>query len=214
MKTVRFPNEVADRITADTWTTGWGDRQEKTCLHGHIRQCDLRPGDEHLIATVFSTGPGSMSWNDKQKSHVPVAEWAREAEITDGMLAETFGPQWLNVVGLIRRLAVMTGRESVLLEVAWNAARYEASYAAGTAVTDVAWDAARAAVLPVAWGVVATARPAARDAAQALVVADLIGQYGLEEHHVEALLAPVRQVLGDPLDPEIVQEWLQIGEQA
>lgn len=212
MSTVRFPNEVADRITADTWTTGWGDRQHETCLHGHVRQCDLRPGDEHLIAAVFNDGPGSMTWNDEQSSHVPVVEWARKAEITDDMLAETFGPQWLNVVGLVRRLAVMTPAEAVRLEVAWPATRIAARGAVRGAVRGAAkgaawgaaWDAIKFVDSEVAWS-------ASGQVAAVLVAADLTGQYGLEQRHLDTLLAPVRQVLGDPLDPDTVQEWLAIA---
>lgn len=222
MSIVRFPNEVADRITADTWTPGWGDYKTKTCLYGHVRQCDLRPGDEYLIAAVFNNGPGSMAWNDKQTSHIPVAKWARKAEITDGILAETFGPQWSNVIGLVRRLAVITEAENTMLKSAWSVAvaRDTPWHVAWSIVRSVARDAARSAARDVArdaaWDAArgASGYPVRHeaDAAMALVVADLVGQHGLEQHHLDTLLAPVRQVLGDPLDPDTVQEWVRIGE--
>ena len=57
------------------------------------------------------------------------------------------------------------------------------SAAQGAAVRSAAWDAVRSA----AWD-------AARDTAQALVVADLVGQYGLTREHLDALTGPARVV--------------------
>ncbi|MCC6232831.1 MAG: hypothetical protein IT580_09325, partial [Verrucomicrobiales bacterium] len=79
-------------------------------------------------------------------------EWLRSAEpITDNVLAEVFGPQWREIVALVRRAAVLTPEEAdgvPVRDAAWptatEAAR-DAAWHAWHAATNAAWHAWHAA---------------------------------------------------------------------
>lgn len=195
-------DELLERITEETWPQGWGNFGDNgpTCLHGHIRRCDLKPGDEAIIRRVYHRrGEGSMSWNDRQANVEAVRTWIKFADldITDRELADTFGPNWEPVVALVRRAAVLTSDE---IE------RLDAGYDADHQAWDTAWDAVYAAlvdsrrlpVLDTVRGVVWGFGPVPVDVASTLVVADLVGLHGLEQHHIDTLLGPWISVCGDP----------------
>ncbi len=65
--------------------------------------------------------------------------------VTDLNLAKTFGPQWVHVVKLLRRAALLTPAETVALDVSWEAAKipswecdlYSAQIAQGANLLDV-----------------------------------------------------------------------------
>ncbi len=195
-------------------TRGWtqdsyeSDRGE-VCLHGAIRLCQPVPGDAHLIEQVeASLDRWSTAWNDEDtRTAREVLELARSGwDITDDDLAKTFGPQWCAVVALVRRCAVMTGDEadrlaaveadrlSAALDAARDAARDAALVAAWNAVRDAARDAAWDAAWNAAWD-------AAWDAAWAVVTWDLATDDGpYTTAHRDLLIAPWREVIGDPAD--------------
>ena len=137
----------------ERWIRGWGDFESpdgKTCLHGAIRFCQPIKGDAYLIERVstrygFGTSDNDVasSWDEVRAKIIP--------DITDEMLAETFGPQWEQIVALVRRISTATPDEAIRLGAAWDAAWG----AAWDAAWGAAWDAARGA-----------ARDAARDAAR------------------------------------------------
>ena len=182
--------QLLERLTPERWVQdAWYGEGEKACLHGHLRQCSPVPGDAHIWEAVTNRmGVGSVTWQDqKGRSLSEVREWVATVEITDADLELTFGPQWLPVIGIIRREAVLTPEESEALEAAWYADRGAAWYAA--------WGAAWNAAVIVARG---AARGVAGGAALAVVTYDLIGQYGYTEAHADVLLAPWRGVIGDP----------------
>ena len=161
------------------------------------------------------------SWNDAgDRSADEVLAYLRSAEVTDTDLAETFGPQWEQIVALVRRCAALTPDETerlaaarpargaarparvaaraaalgAALGAAWAAAGAAAGAAARAAAQDAAWAAAWAA----AWG---AALDAARDAAQALATRDLVGTDDYTQDHYDTLTRPWRTVIG-PLHPD------------
>ena len=182
--------QVLDRLGhGNLWTRGWGtpdDSTQPTCLHGAIRFCAPVPGDAQLIEQVGARfGFGTFA-NDQAADFAAVESLIRaHADISDDMLADTFGPQWQPIVVLVRRAAILTSAETKALD----AARAAALDAAWAAALDAAWDAARDA-----------ARYAARDAAWALVVRDQVGDTFTQAHY-DTLTRPWATVIG-PVHPD------------
>ena len=210
--------QVLDRLGhGNLWTRGWGtpdDSTQPTCLHGAIRFCAPVPGDAQLIEQVGARfGFGTFA-NDQAADFAAVESLIRaHADISDDMLADTFGPQWQPIVVLVRRAAILTSAEAKALDAAraaaWDAAldaaldaaRYAARYAARDAALDAAWDAARAAARDAARAAArAAARDAARDAARALVVRDQVGDTFTQAHY-DTLTRPWATVIG-PVHPD------------
>ena len=172
---------VIDNLKGREWIQGEEQRPDgAVCAHGAVMTCQgLRPGDAHIIRAVMRTKGLTEGWNDmsgRTKDEV-IAKLGLLVGVTDENLAETFGPSWALVVNVIRRAAVLTEDEARSLA------------AARAAAWDAAWDAARAAAWAAAWD-------AAWDAARAASVADLVGQHGLTQEHIDKLMAPWVQVLG------------------
>ena len=199
--------QVLDRLGhGNLWTRGWGtpdDSTQPTCLHGAIRFCAPVPGDAQLIEQVGARfGFGTFA-NDQAADFAAVESLIRaHADISDDMLADTFGPQWQPIVVLVRRAAILTSAEAKALD----AARAAAGAAAWDA-TRAAWDAARAAwdaagaATRAAWDAAgAAARDAARDAARALVVRDQVGDTFTQAHY-DTLTRPWATVIG-PVHPD------------
>ena len=193
--------QVLDRLGhGNLWTRGWGtpdDSTQPTCLHGAIRFCAPVPGDAQLIEQVGARfGFGTFA-NDQAADFAAVESLIRaHADISDDMLADTFGPQWQPIVVLVRRAAILTSAEAKALDAARTAARtaaldaaLDAARAATRAATRAAWDAARAA-----------ARDAALDAARALVVRDQVGDTFTQAHY-DTLTRPWATVIG-PVHPD------------
>lgn len=193
--------QVLDRLGhGNLWTRGWGtpdDSTQPTCLHGAIRFCAPVPGDAQLIEQVGARfGFGTFA-NDQAADFAAVESLIRaHADISDDMLADTFGPQWQPIVVLVRRAAILTSAEAKALDAARDAAR-----AATRAATRAAWDAARAAARDAA-GAAAwdAARDAAWDAARALVVRDQVGDTFTQAHY-DTLTRPWATVIG-PVHPD------------
>ena len=218
--------QVLDRLGhGNLWTRGWGtpdDSTQPTCLHGAIRFCAPVPGDAQLIEQVGARfGFGTFA-NDQAADFAAVESLIRaHADISDDMLADTFGPQWQPIVVLVRRAAILTSAEAKALDAArdaaWAAARDAARDAARAAARDAAraaardaaldaaWDAtlaaARDATLAAAWdATLAAAWAAARDAARALVVRDQVGDTFTQAHY-DTLTRPWATVIG-PVHPD------------
>ena len=192
--------QVLDRLGhGNLWTRGWGtpdDSTQPTCLHGAIRFCAPVPGDAQLIEQVGARfGFGTFA-NDQAADFAAVESLIRaHADISDDMLADTFGPQWQPIVVLVRRAAILTSAEAKALDAAWaaaGAAAWDAARAAAGAAA--AWDAARAAA-----GAAAT-WDAARAAARALVVRDQVGDTFTQAHY-DTLTRPWATVIG-PVHPD------------
>ena len=86
--------------------------------------------------------------------------------------------------------ALVAARDATL-DAPWVAARNAAWNAARIAGRSAAWGAAWGSVRSAVWD---AALDAALDAARALVVADLVGQYGLTRGHLDVLTGPARTV--------------------
>ncbi len=182
------------------------------CLHGAIGRCQPQPGDAYLVEQVARRQGWGTDWNDDEHTHWgDVRERIARIEITDIDLADTFGPQWEQVVALVRRAAVLTADEGKQLEAAWW---YSSGYASGRPdALDAARGAARVAVRAAgcasAMAAAGSATPgsaarplaAAQAVAQALVLRDLIGQHGFTPAHYNALTELWRTVVG-PVHPD------------
>jgi len=212
----------------ERWVQGqWGGGQQM-CLHGAIRQCQPQPGDAYLIEQVAQLRGWGTDWNDDRNTG-----WTQVRdlivsgiEVTDADLAETFGPQWKQIVALVRRVAVLTTDEINRMDAALAAARAAALAAARAAAWDAALDAAsdaaldaalaaaREAAWDVAWDVASDAAldaaldaawdvawDAALAAARALAIRDLIGQHGFTQQHYDLLTEQWRTVIG-PIHPD------------
>lgn len=192
----------------ERWVQGTWGNDTAMCLHGAIRRCQPQLGDAYLIEQVARLRGWGPDWNDdsntgwKQVRDLIVAG----IEVTDADLADTFGPQWEQIVALVRRAAVLTTEEINRLVAARGAAARDAAWAA--AARDAAWVAARVAARVAAWGAAARAAAwaAAQGAAQlpaavALAVRDLIGQNGFTQQHYDLLTQQWRNVIG-PVHPD------------
>lgn len=174
----------------------WIQREEQdgdaVCAHGAVMTCQgLKPGDERIIRAVMRAKGLTEKWNDKGgRTKVKVLHrFAEIAGVSDADLVLTFGPNWRQVIAVVRRAAVLTRDEAQQLDAARDAARQPARHPARGAAQRAACDAA--------WGAApAAACNAARAAARAAVVADLVGQHGLTQHHIDILMKPWIEVLG------------------
>ena len=156
------------------------------------------PGDAQLIEQVGARfGFGTFA-NDQAADFAAVESLIRaHADISDDMLADTFGPQWQPIVVLVRRAAILTSAEAKALD----AARDAAWAAAWAAARDAAWDATLDAAWAAAWdATLAAAWAAARDAARALVVRDQVGDTFTQAHY-DTLTRPWATVIG-PVHPD------------
>jgi len=211
-----LPALAAEYISEHGWTQGAEqDKDGSVCLTGAIRLCTPAAGDGYIALEVFRRKDHAEAWNDAEgRTRDEVVDYLSAAEITDDDLAETFGPQWPEIIASIRRAAGFTPDDLTKVVAAWDAARA----AAGAAAWDAAWDAAGAAAGAAARAAAgaaagAAARAAARaavraaagaaagDAAGALAVRDLIGQHGFSQEHYDELTRLWRTTVG-PLHPD------------
>ena len=118
------------------------------------------------------------------------------------------------IVQLMQRAAVLTPTEVKQLDVARSSARSSAWYAVSDAMSaagrDAVCDVVRAAAITTAWnagwdsmspverGVVASV---VNDVAEALMMRDMIGKNGFEQHHYDLLIKPWATVIG-PAHPD------------
>ena len=195
---------VVANLREREWIQGEMRNGDAVCAHGAVQTCQgLRPGDEHIIRAVMRTKGVTEGWNDESgRTKEEVLDRMAFIEVTDADLEETFGPSCRMVIAVIRRSAILTAAEAkdlaAALGAAWAAARaaaWGAAWAAARAAArggarDAAWAAARGAAWAAVWA-------AARAAAWAAVVSDLVGYHGLTQEHVDTLMAPWVQVLGD-----------------
>jgi len=154
------------------------------------------------VLHASATAPGAARWGDWPYRLVaaegnPVCEedgkyGFRQLKIVEELdVALCFGPNGHAVVDVLETLGAATPGQMQQLA-ASMAAAWDAAWAA-------AWDAAWAA----AWAAARDAsgdasRDASGDTSMAALVADLVGRYGLKQHHIETLMAPYIEVFGRP----------------
>lgn len=118
-------------------------------------------------------------------------------------VTQCFGPNGAQVVALLKTLAGASPEElgSLGLVRDWSNVAYS-TVIARNVVSRGGRDASRWEARDAAQGAARgpiknyAARNAAQHAAAALVVMDLVGQYDLEQHHIDELLAPVVETFG------------------
>lgn len=162
---------AADALEEHGWTQGEMEAEDGSlCLVGALRHCSPRPGDWLIAREVYRRLDHAEGWNDEKGR--------TEEEIVSWLRAHPVTDADLEATfGPHWEAIVRLVRRAASLTDEQANALY--------AVWDAAVDAARSA----AW-----------DAAKALVVADLVGQHGLTQDHVDTLLAPWVSVMGDPRD--------------
>lgn len=202
MSTIHDINTLAaDALDEHGWTQYEMESNDGSmCLVGALRHCSPQPGDWLIAREVYRHLGHGEDWNDaKGRTAEEVTAWLRTHPVADTTLETAFGPQWRAIVTLIRQAATMTREQARALGSAWgtdnirrwNTAADVVRKAAETTnrgnAEDAACDAASEA-----------AANASTDAAKALSVADLVGQHGLTQNHIDTLLAPWISVMGDP----------------
>ena len=212
--------DAADYIDQHGWTQGQFETDDgKVCLLGAVRRCTPIPGDRHLVEQVMHRRRRADAWNDaKDRTADEVTAYLREhADVTDEELADTFGPQWREIVAQVRVISGATPQQLSDLAAAWDAAGSAAwalawdaaGSAAGSAARSAAWSAAGSAAWSAAgsaagsaaWSAAGSAaRTATGSAAWALATRDFIGTAGYTQEHYDLLTGPWRKVFG-PLRP-------------
>ena len=204
---------AADAIDRYGWTQHeMQDDDGSLCLVGALRHCSPQPGDWLIARAVYRRQRHAEAWNDeKGRTAEEVTAWLREHPITDAEIEAMFGPQWKVIIRLVRKAVTTTDDQAAALDAAWTTADVIAMDAAWTIVRDAAYLEAREDAWAnagfVSWDATwlsgwtpdsNAARDAVWNVAKALVVADLVGQYGLTQEHIEALMRPWVSVMGDP----------------
>lgn len=205
---------AADYMAQHGWTQN-SERDDETgavCLTGAIRHCSPDPGDFYLIRGFLRRSERGEDWNDDpERTQDEVLEVLRTVTVTDQDLQETYGPQWRQVVNLVRQAAVVTEDQILLLGAAREDARKAMSEAVRKEAKEAAWKevlyAARETALYAARYVAGTAMDhaarrttarteavvAAVNAAWGIVVRDVISA-----EHFDFLYGPWAVVFGPP----------------
>ena len=167
----------------------------------------VSPGDEFISAAV------RQSSSRHSCRHAP----GSAAAVTDSEISEAFGPGWRAVRSVVRRAAVATPADAARLREAWEETSDGCRVAQAEARDAVfaAWLASRRARINCgAWGALSRAdvairgdQPAARRlaatmlaaryAAMATMVADLVGQHHLTVDHIEMVRWPWVAAFGE-----------------
>lgn len=194
--------QAAEVIESRGWIQGGMETPRGVCLTGALRICSPQPGDWLIARAVARHRGHGEEWNDYPgRTRDGVIRWLRTTKpITDEVLAEVFGPQWLQIVALIRRAATLNGDEWLTLDMAFVGVFREASDAL-EASRLAAFNETRVRAWSEASG---AAREVARSVVRALVVRDLIGKHGFTQEHYDTLTMPWRKVIG-PIHPDDVE---------
>ena len=191
----------------------WQNDDGQMCMHEGIKRCTKkRPGDFHLISQVAIAEGWGTGWNDaggRTWDEVKAKVFDR-AEIGPDRLEAVFGPQWAEIVALVRRVAVLTVDETARLEavrpsasgpelyMAWSSARDATALGpARHAGSIAAMGAALGSELPNAVG----------DAATALAIRDRIGQCDFTQERYDLLTEAWATAMG-PVHPDDKRERL------
>lgn len=126
------PRELHDRVTypelnelmrsASDFTAdvGWTRREYKDeatgarCIAGLVLDCPIttwQPGDNHIVYSMLYHDGFGWPWNDQlsmQEGETAVRKLLWEMVIDDAALCTLFGPQWQEIIALVRRAALLT----------------------------------------------------------------------------------------------------------
>lgn len=173
----------------------WSSPKGGMCLHQAIKMCILVPGDFYLLLRVAKRQGWGPHWNDNANvSWIDIRTKINGGiEVSDTDLEVTYGPQWREIVALVRRAATLTADEALSLasslEAPRGAARKAIQRAAWEAVFQSTWLAAGETAFDAAGYV-------AWEAAGALSMRHLIGEHGFTQEHYDILTGPWATVIG------------------
>ena len=167
-----------------------------------------QPGDFHLIEQVARVEGWGTRWNDtdgRTWDEVKAKVFDR-AEIGPDRLEAVFGPQWAEIVALVRRAAVLTVDETARLGSVRLSASGPELYMAWSSARDAtalgpARHAGSAAAMGGALGSDSEVWKAVGDAATALAIRDRIGQCDFTQERYDLLTRPWATVIG-PVHPD------------
>lgn len=113
---------AADYMEVHGWTQNTERAQNgAVCMTGAVRHCSPPPGDFYLIRQVLRENSRAETWNDYPgRTQEQVVEALRTITITDVDLEEIYGPQWKQIVTLVRQTACLSEEQILALA----AARY------------------------------------------------------------------------------------------
>ena len=187
------PGEIVHHPTStlppDEWSSAWDYLSVATVptdctgMEWPARLFEVEPVDGHPV-----TSPSPATFPHKRGA----TAWRVVREVESHL---ALGPQGEVLVEFLDALRDLTDVEAEAMGAPWGAgwsaamgAEWSAAMGAGRSAAMVA---APDAALRSAWGATLGAgRGAARDAALALVVADLVGRYGLTREHLDILTGP------------------------
>ncbi len=106
----RYPFPLAaDMIVERGWATGVEEADDgSVCIEGAVRLCAPVPGDGAIYREVVIHRGRGATFNDADgTTEDDVLHWLRieAAPITDDELADVFGPQWPEIVAIVRTAA-------------------------------------------------------------------------------------------------------------
>lgn len=201
-----IPQRAAEYIEKHGWTQEELRDFYGVCLHGAIQECAVRNSDAEVVRAVARRKGFSEDWNDNpSRVEAEVLDALRGMTVTDEDLAEAFGPQWREIVALVRRAETLTISEARAMSADWPTPRSDVQSAAWCAAVGASGDAGRIFSRSASWdaarvtAIYSTGRvseTAASDAAGALSVRDLIGQCGFTQEHYDTLTRPWRNTIG------------------
>jgi hypothetical protein len=187
----------------ERWIKGAWANGDSMCLHVAIRRSQIQPGDALIIERVAENQGWGVTWNEgSATTWSDIRKRLSCVAVTDMDLANTFGPQWVQVVELVRRAALLTPAEAVALDKAWEAAKIPSWESELDFVANDRWDAAGIAAGIAAGEVLENAAwDPAWHAAGALAVRNLVGEFNFTQARYNLVTGPWASVIG-PVHPE------------
>ena len=202
---------------------GWTQNKEiaadgSACLTGALKLCEPQPGDWLLARGVYRQHGHGEGWNDETgRTANEVINYLRKTEITNADLAATYGNQWEQFVALIRRITTLTNKEKQKFVTYQNTNVVNPKFEISTALTwavvpqakrEAIWDETRDVMFDVFGDEGQLARSSnnstwylTRATVRALMLRDIIGQYGFTQEHYDVLTYPWAHIIG-PVHPD------------
>jgi len=194
----------------------------KVCLTGAVQYCAPKTGDAEIITTVLQSMDRAEHWNDREnRTEADVLAFIRDTDITDALLERTFGPQWAEIVALVRRVATLTDAENKALGAlrdenndsygalhVWRDSRVHAQLVSRRAFMDRRQDSARKAAGEActnSMGLRFYIRAFVNNTSDALAARHLIGTKFTQEHY-DTLTRPWALIIGKvhPDDADVI----------